>query len=375
MIRMRIHMVLMGCLAMALLAPFAAAQDRPAEIPAPTQPPEAAAPAAPDYTVLNDEPVSYILREGDTFESIAEKWYGNKELWTVIAEANPKIDPKSIVVGATILLSRIDLGDQAAKIAPLPEGEIKILQAVIMNVEGKRAQWRTISDPAWKNAAVNDILSTGAEVRTGSDSTITLRIGMNASMLIDRTSRIVLPEMIQAGDVLRTRVTMQYGLADVKVDHVGLANDFEIKTPSATLAVKGTGWRLVWDAIDGFQAFGVPTNRIRAIEIAYLNAIKVALSADDASSDGHQLPSLEAFAQTYFLPLVGAVSPEDVEFLTMVVTHGNNLLQDLGLDEAFGHQGFNDTIQEIVEQHGRGEGGCGCGNGFGNGNGSGSPGN
>lgn len=358
MTRTHLHLLLAGCIALAAFPCSVIAQDQPAAPTALDQPAEAAAP--PQFKVLDDQPISYVLREGDTFESIAEKWYGNKELWTVLAEANPRIDPTSMVVGATILLPRIDLGDQDAKLAGIPEGEVLILQAVVMKVEGARAQWKAGLDSEWKSAAVNDILPTGAEIRTGRDSTITLRIGMNASMLIDRTSRIVLPEMIQSGDVLRTRVTMKYGLADVKVDHVGLANDFEIKTPSATLAVKGTGWRIIWDAIDGFQAFGVPTNRIRAIEIAYLNSIRIALTAEDASTDGHQLPSLEAFAHTYFLPLVGAVSPDDVEFLTMVVTHGNNLLRDLGLDESFGRQGFTDTIQQIVDQHYRNGEGCGC---------------
>lgn len=343
-------------LALSLGPNLTLAQEQPA---APTQPGET--------TVLDDQPINYTLREGDTLESISEKWYGSKEFAKDIAQANPNLDPNKLVVGEVIILPRIDLGDQLAKIAPLAEGEVKILQAVIMKVEGTRAQWRPDAQSPWKNAAINDILATGSEIRTGKDSTVTLRIGMNASMLVDRISRIVLPEMIQAGDTLRTRVTMQYGLADVKVDHVGLSNDFEIKTPSATLAVKGTGWRIVWDGIDGFRAFGVPTNRIRAIEIAYLNAIKVALTAEDASSDHHALPSLEAFAHTYFLPLVGAVSPEEVQFLTMIVTHGQRLLRDIGLDESFGRQGYTETLQEFVEHRDQGSG-CGC---YGNG----SPGN
>lgn len=315
-------------------------------------------PPAPEERVLEDQPLQYTLREGDTLRSIAEKWYGNAALADAIAEANPDIDPERLVAGETIVLPRIDLGDQAARIAPAPEGEVKILQAVIMKVEGQ-VQWKADGAADWNIAAINDILATGTEIRTGRNSQVTLRIGMNASMLIDRVSRVVLPEMIQAGDVLRTRITMQYGLADVKVDQVGLSNDFEIKTPSATLAVKGTGWRIVWDAIDGFRAFGVPTNRIRAIEIAYLNSIKVALSAEDASSDHHQLPSLEAFAHTYFLPLAGAVSPEETEFFTMVLSHGGNLVRDLGLDESFGHEGFTETLQQFVEQRGHGSG-CGC---------------
>ncbi len=350
MMRTQLRLALLCLLVFALAGARARAQEQPTPAPAPVEEPE----------VLDDQPITYTIREGDTFESIADKWYGNSEFASAIADANPDVDAKNLVVGTVITLPRIDLGDQLARIEPLPEGEVKILQAVVMKVEGSRAQWRPDVQSPWKDAAINDVLATGCEVRTGPDSIITLRIGMNASMLIDRISRITLPEMIQAGDTLRTRVTMQYGLADVKVDHVGLSNDFEIKTPSATLAVKGTGWRIVWDGIDGFRAFGVPTNRIRAIEIEYINSIKVALTADDASSGEHKLPSLNAFAHTYFLPLAGAVSPEEVPFLTMVVSHGQHLIRDLGLDESFGREGFEGTIEEFIE-HGRGGGsGCGC---------------
>lgn len=337
------------------LALAAAAASGPSLV----QDPPAQPPAEP--TVLEDQPITYTLREGDTLESIAEKWYGSRDFASAIGEANPGLDPANLVVGEKIILPRLDLGDQLARLAPLAEGEVKILQAIVMKVEGERAQWRVDAQAPWKGAAVNDILPVGAEVRTGRDTIITLRIGMNASMLIDRLSFVTIPEILQQGDVLRTRVSMRYGLMDVKVDHVGLANDFEIKTPSATLAVKGTGWRLVWDAIDGFQAFGVPTNRVRAIEIEYISALKVALTADDASTDRHQLPALEAFAQTYFLPLAGGVSPDEMEFLTMIVTHGQNLLRDLGLDESFGREGFTGTIEQFQQRDGQsGGGGCGC---------------
>lgn len=352
------RMILLGLVApaVALTLAFTAGQDPPAS---PSSAPSQAVPPPADRTVLEDQPIRYTLREGDTLEAIAEKWYGNRDLAARIVEANPNLDPANLVVGETIVLPRINLGDQLVQLAPLPEGEVKILQAVVMKVEGLRATWRPDAAGDWKQAAIHDILPVGAEIRTGRDSLLALRIGMNASIIIDRDSRVDLPEMAQHGAVLRTRMTVRRGLMDVKVDHVGLTNDFEIKTPSATLAVKGTGWRLVWDAIDGFQAFGVPTNRIRAIEIAYVNGLKVALTADDASTDRHQLPALTAFAQTYFLPLAGAVSPEEMEFLTMVVTHGRNLVRDLGLDESFGREGFTGTIEQFTQDRGQ-DNGCGC---------------
>ena len=90
-------------------------------------------------------------------------------------------------------------------------------------------------------------------VRTGRESHVALRVGPNATMLIEHQTRIAIPEIAQDGDKLKTRVSMAFGQADVRVDRIGLTNDFEVATPTATLAVRGTTWRITWDAINACQ--------------------------------------------------------------------------------------------------------------------------
>lgn len=194
----------------------------------------------------------------------------------------------------------------------LPPGEVKVLEAVVMEVKGT-AQARSGPDAGWTDLKVNDVLKPGTVIRTGRDSYVALRVGMNATVLVERQTRVALPEIVQAGEVLRTRVSMSFGRADVRVDRIGLRNDFEVATPTATLAVRGTAWMMTWDAVRGFQARGVRNNRLRAIELRYLQGIEAFLSGADESSSAYPLPALAAFYETYIAPLKGAVSSEEGE--------------------------------------------------------------
>ena len=199
---------------------------------------------------------------------------------------------------------------EEAKPEALPPGETKVLQAIVMEVKGT-AQARADREGGWADLKVNDVLSPGTVIRTGRDSHVALRVGMNATVLVERQTRVALPEIVQNGEVLRTRVAMSFGRADVRVDRIGLRNDFEVATPTATLAVRGTAWLMTWDTVKGFRAVGVRNNRLRAIELAYLNGVETFLSGADESSTTYQLPALAAFFETYIAPLKGAVSTDE----------------------------------------------------------------
>ena len=224
---------------------------------------------------------------------------------------------------------------EAAKPKPLAEGQIRVLKAVVMEVKGT-AQARASRKEKWRDLKKDDVLKPGVSVRTGRKSHVALRIGLNASMLIDRQTRVSIPEIIQKGKVLKTRVTMKFGKADLKVDVIGLDNDFGVSTPTATLAVRGTSARLWWDAINLFRVIGVPANKLRAIEVRYLNGVNVDLSRDDRTSQMLKLPALER--NTILWPLRGAVGEKEYRVGTnpgFLV----NPIKDTGLDAAYARRG------------------------------------
>jgi hypothetical protein len=165
------------------------------------------------------------------------------------------------------------------------------LRAVFIDVAGK-VQWRANDKSPWKDAAVNDVVTAGAEVRTGLRSRAALRVGRNATALLDAGTTFALPTVLQDGETLRTTATVRAGRADFKVDRVGLTNDFRVVTPSTTLAVRGTEFAVMTGPLKQVEIVGARRNIINAIELRYaLNNRTVSLSGAAKSTTGAENPA------------------------------------------------------------------------------------
>ena len=224
-------------------------------------------------------------------------------------------------------------GKPAPKLKALPKGETRVFEAIVMKVVGV-AQARTDRKAKWKKIQLHDVLKPGVLVRTGRKSLVALRVGPNATLVIDRQTRVAIPRIVQDGDTLRTRVGMEFGRIDVKAARIGLAIDFAVSTPSSTLAVRGTTFRITWDAVHGTRARGVPGNRLRAIEMAYARTVKAALSKSDTTSERFPLPAIDSFWATYIEPLQGAITPEVLEDPRIQPTDLSKMPDGSGLDAA-----------------------------------------
>lgn len=197
--------------------------------------------------------------------------------------------------------------------APLPEGQTRSLGGVIMQVKG-RCQWRIDEKSSWKKAAINDSLRPGAWIRTGLNSILTLRCGLNSTVMVDSNSRVQLPQLMQDGDVLRTVVTVNRGRADIQVDRVGLINDFSVLTPSGSLAVKGTGMGVQYDGFTGTTVVGARHNRMNAIEMRYFAREGYAwlMSGGAVSTQSVPNPATVAALETQPTPSLQAYEAEDL---------------------------------------------------------------
>ena len=191
------------------------------------------------------------------------------------------------------------------------------LQAIFMDVQGK-VRWRINENAPWTEAKVNDLLNAGAEIRTGLKSRSTLRVGKNATILVDSGTTFQLPEMVQEGQTLRTLATVKSGRADFKVDHVGFANDFKVVTPQTTLSVRGTGFALASGPLKGVDISGANNNTINAIEVKYIAAniaYFVSGQGKTSSESGRQDPVQNAWVSTIGPPPIAGtmVSQSDVQ--------------------------------------------------------------
>jgi hypothetical protein len=188
--------------------------------------------------------------------------------------------------------------------SPASPDPARDLQAIFLEVDGK-VRWRADERAEWKEARVNDLISEGAEVRTGLRSRAALRVGRNATILVDAGTSFQIPQLEQEGQTLRTIASVKSGRVDFKVDKVGFANDFKVTTPQTTLSVRGTGFGVNTGPLNGSEIVGARTNMINAIEVKYVASnLKYFMSGSASSSSGNPDPVKSAWMSTLGPPQV-----------------------------------------------------------------------
>ncbi len=200
--------------------------------------------------------------------------------------------------------------DQPAETPAAPEvAPATALHAVIMKVDGPNARWRANEQAEWKQAEVNDVLSAGAEIDVGLRTEVAIRAGKNATIIVNRMTRLILPVLSEDAEAFRTRAVLVRGKADFKVDRVGLNNDFAVVTPTATLAVGGTGFSLSFGPFAGTEMEGLNTNRVRAIEVDWVASnVQSQLSGGGRLADGLTDQTRAALLDTIGAPQSAGVS-------------------------------------------------------------------
>lgn len=79
----------------------------PNPVVAPAKPgPAADEPARVERRVAPPEAVQYQVQKNETLESIAQRFYGDRSKWRVIAEANPMLDPTRLRPGRVVLVPK-----------------------------------------------------------------------------------------------------------------------------------------------------------------------------------------------------------------------------------------------------------------------------
>jgi hypothetical protein len=230
---------------------------------------------------------------------------------------------------------------------PAVADAVKSLQAIFMDVAGK-VRWRPSADAEWRDARMNDIVDAGSEVRTGLRSRATLRVGRNATVLVDSGTTFEVPEVVEDGAQLRTTASVRTGRVDFKVDKIdGFANDFKVVTPQTTLAVRGTGFSLATGPLQGFEVTGARSNMMNAIELKYVaQNLTYFVSGEGRSTSERQDPVQNAWVSTVGPPpVVGAlVNNQQLVQQAAQGTAGNaptnpQQVQQIAAAEAYGEAG------------------------------------
>lgn len=225
------------------------------------------------------------------------------------------------------------------------------LTAVVLEVEGK-VRARESSEGEWKALKENDVLRSGAEVQTGLRSHAGIRMGRNATLLLEAGSTLIIPELRQDGQMLITRAAVKAGRADLKVDRVGLQNDFRIVTPSSTIAVAGTGLAVQAGRLVGTEITGAQLNRIAAIEAQWIVRRVAFFFGHGTSSSLFPNPAEGAINETVRRHILPGVVDNRAQLeqawvngnLQNVVFNLNNIQRLLNLDSSI----FNEQLASVA---------------------------
>jgi hypothetical protein len=129
--------------------------------------------------------------------------------------------------------------DGPATSKPTTSPELEILEATITGVEGM-VQVRQNENDKWTKAQVGMTLGQMAEIRTGPRSAVRCTLPPDQTFTLDRLGTVKLLEAVRRDKRIDTDLMMKYGRVRLDVETADVEHRSVIRSPSSTLAVRGT---------------------------------------------------------------------------------------------------------------------------------------
>ena len=176
-----------------------------------------------------DAHVIHTVVPGDTLISLATKYLGDPEAWTVIRDGNNVRNPRRLMPGSELLIR-------------LPAREVAVIFAhgdVTVTADGSQEP-RTVE--------IGQNLAEGSKIRVGENSYLSLQFADGSITRVMSNSVVQLVRIREQAKSVSRVIELQHGAVDVSVTPQNEeakrrkkdANTFEIMTPGAIAAVRGT---------------------------------------------------------------------------------------------------------------------------------------
>jgi hypothetical protein len=182
----------------------------------------------------------YSTRPGDNIWDLTEQHLKSIGYWKRLQRYNAIENPRSIRPG-----TRLRIPIRWLKVQPA-SAEIAVLRGDVRR--------RSADAAAPVPAAVGDELKSGDSVITAADASATLRFADGSLLLVHAGSRLVLDSMSAYGTtgMVDTRMRLDRGRLENRVTPAaGSASRYQIITPSAVVAVRGTEFRAAYVEAEG----------------------------------------------------------------------------------------------------------------------------
>lgn len=207
---------------LALAAPSAAQ----IKVPAPTAA-QARTPAPPTIT--------YAVHKGDTLWQLSRRWFPGTPALTAVQRRNRIANPRRVLTGRTLIIPRSVLSDvQTFARIENHSGEVTVQPA-------------GTAYPARTGASLGE----GTVIRTGRNGFIALRLADDSVVTLPSQSAVRIARLrrvLMTGAVEREFIAETGRLRAVVTPMVDPGSTFEVRTPITVSAVRGTQFRVSYDA-------------------------------------------------------------------------------------------------------------------------------
>ena len=223
---------------------------------------------------------------------------------------------------AMILQAPNELTLQPPATGPATTQAVGPLKVIVTAVEGL-ASVRENETAAWKPAKVGMELTQDAEFRTGPRGTIQFRIPPDQTVSVDRLTTLKVLQVLRQGGRVTTDLGIKYGRTRYDLEAGGVEHQSTLRSPNATLAVRGTRVSLFDQPPFAPQAISLTgraefaAHRRRPIAFGAAGQGKTVVNAESRTAGD------VALAQTVIDPtLMGARTESELPLLTTVLSRG-----------------------------------------------------
>ncbi len=176
----------------------------------------------------------YTVRPGDNIWTITDRYLVSMRYWQDLQRINQISDPYRLRPG-----QRLRVPIEWLAIQPVPVEVVSVSGEVVVEV------WH--EGGAERPLAAGDRLHAGDQLRTGEEGNAALQFADGSRLSVRAGSAVTLDTVSAYGDsgMTDTRVRLQSGRLDTRAREAqGPATRFQIQTPAAVSAVRGTEYRV-----------------------------------------------------------------------------------------------------------------------------------
>jgi hypothetical protein len=216
--------VVASILATLLLGAAAAPVTRGQQAPAPRAAAGTTTAAASAVTAAGEE-FTYRVRPGDTLIGLAARLLLEPRRWPELQRRNAIADPRRMPRGSAVRIpyAWLRISRQAARVTD---------RSGTVRVDGREV-------------AVGALVEAGAAIETGADGALTLEMADGSVMTVQPATRLSIERLQRIDGAAADEAVLQLerGKVESQVRPRGDMGRFEIRTPAAVSAVRGTGFR------------------------------------------------------------------------------------------------------------------------------------